>query len=346
MKTYRDEETGYEIRVLTDSPNGCTKPYFDMECTTPDGSRAMVTESLDPQSKLWLVDVETGEKDLLLELGPGDTFSVPPTRDYGLLHRGETRSSHRCDLSTGELEQIGETPFCGRATSVLTTFQNGTLVASYQHERSYYVLGVTELSTGKCEVVYRTDQLTNHTQACPGDNESILHIHETGGDAIQRMWMFNYRERINRPYFVEQLDDLVTHECWTRSGKSVMFCNLGAATRFSFSEEPDELWLGRRDGQGFRCVAKGRYLHGAPDTQERWIVADDEQTGTITLVDVASGEDIPLASGLFPPTGAEHCHPSFNRRDDRVILTLPLPDGTVQVGAIDLRQVAAWAEKM
>ena len=64
-----------------------------------------------------------------------------------------------------------------------------------------------------------------------------------------------------------------------------------------------------------------------------------------SLVDVESGENIPLASALFPPTGAEHCHPSFNRRGDMAILTLPLPDGSVQVGAIDLRRVDAWAEK-
>ena len=343
MKTYRDKETGFDIRVLTDTESWSTKPYFDFECTTVNDELAFVSENSEGKRNLWFVNIETGEKDLFLELGSGDRFSVPLNREYGLLFKGETKGIYRCDLTSGEQSQLGEVPFCLSATSGQTTFQDGTLVASYQHRKKYYFIGVTDLKTGKCEMVYRTDQWTNHTQACPTDNENILYVHETGGDAVQRMWMFNYREGSNRPYFVEQENDWITHELWSRSGESVMFCRLFSAARIS--DEPDELWIGHKDGQRFKCVAKGSYLHGAPDASDKWIVADDSRTGWITLVDLETGENIVLATGLFPSSGAAHCHPSFNRRGDQVILTLPFSDENVQAGVIDLKQVDAWAKK-
>lgn len=339
MQTYADTESGYEIRVLTDGVTH-TKPYFDTETTAPDDTRAFATESLEDAKRLWAVDVRTGEKDLLVELGAGDRFCAPLSRDVGYVFRGKDKTINRCDLATGQIEPIADAPFCQAATSGHTEFQNGMLAASYKHERAYYVLAVTDPKTGKSEIVHRTDQLTNHTQACPGDDESLLHINETGGDALQRMWMFNVREGIDRPYFIEKLDDWVTHECWTRSGDHVMFIKCKAAT--GRTDDPDELWYGSRDGQSFRCVGKGHYHHGAPDVTERWIVADDTRSGTITLLDTESGENHLLASGLKPNGGAEHCHPSFNRRGDMVLLTLPRPGKGVQVGVIELGQVEAW----
>jgi len=339
MNTYCDAETGYEIRILTEGGR-YTKPYFDTETTTTDDARAIVTESGESGRKLWLVDVVTGEKDLLIELGGGDRFCAPLNGEGGWLFLGASKTIHRVDLSTGALTAIGEVPFCRGATSGLTEFRNGMLAASYQHDRMYYVLGVTDPTSGKSEVVFRTDQLTNHAQACPGDDESLLFVHETGGDALQRMWMFNVREGIERPYFIEQLDDWVTHECWTRSGDQVMFCKAKAAT--GRTDEPDELWYGQRDGQGFRCVGKGHYHHGAPDVSARWIVADDSRTGTITLLDTQTGENHLIATGMRPRGGAEHCHPSFNRKGNQVLFTAPREGEGIHVAAVDLAQVAAW----
>ncbi len=314
MEIYQDAGTGYEVRVLT---SGVThvKPYFDTETTTPDDKRAFATESTEEGRRLWLVDVRTGDRDLLVELTGGDRFCAPLGRDSGYVFRGDSKTISRCDLSTGKMETIGDAPFCRKATSGHTEFANGMLAASYQHERAYYVLAVTDPETGKSEIVHRTDQLTNHTQACPGDSKSLLHINETGGDSLQRMWMFNVREGIDRPYFIEKLEDWVTHECWTRSGNRVMFIKCKAAT-------------GRTSD---------------PDVTERWIVADDTRTGTITLLDTETGENHLLLTGLKPSGGYEHCHPSFNRAGDSVLLTLPRPGKGVQVGVIDLRQVGPWS---
>ncbi len=341
MKRYCDGTTGYEICILTENGR-YTKPYFDTETTTPDDQKAIVTESKESGSVLWLVDVATGKRDLLIDMKGGDRFCAPLNGTGGWFFNGASKTIHRVDLSTGEQTAVGDVPFCRSATSGHTEFRNGVLAASYQHERMYYVLGVTDIKSGKSEIVFRTDQHTNHAQACPGDDESLLFVHETGGDALQRMWMFNVREGMERPYFIEQLDDWVTHECWTRSGNRVMFCKAKAAT--GRTREPDEIWYGQKDGQGFWCVGKGHYHHGAPDVSERWIVADDTRTGTITLLDTKTGENHLLATGMRPKGGAEHCHPSFNRKGNQVLFTAPREGEGVHVAVVDLEQVKAWRE--
>lgn len=351
MIVYNDPQTGYEVRVLTKGPNN-TKPYFDTEATTPDDARALVTECSKSGQKLWIVDVQSAHRDLLLELKDGDRFCAPLGAPHGWVYLGQTKTIHRVNLFTGDLEEVADASFCRTPTSGHTEFKNGLLAASYKHDRAYYILAVTDPQTGKSEIIHRTDQLTNHTQACPGDNESLLHINETGGDALQRMWMFNVREGIDRPYYVEKLNDWVTHECWTRSGDQVMFCNIKAGRgktkndpqigHYS-TDELDEIWYGARDGQAFRCVGKGNYLHAAPDVTERWIVADDDRTGTITLLDTKTGHNHLLLTGLKPRDGSEHCHPSFNREGDMVLFTMPRSGEGIQVGVFDLSQVSEWS---
>jgi hypothetical protein len=345
MRTYEDPQTGYEVRVLTEGAEGTThtKPYFDTESTTPDDALAFATESADDGSRLWLVDVNSGDRDLLIQLRGDDRFCAPLNVAHGWVYLSKKKTINRIDLTSGKLDEVADASFCRSPTSVHTEFKDGMLAASYRHDRAYHVLAVTDPKSGKSEIIHRTDQLTTHTQACPGDNESLLHANETGGDALQRMWMFNAREGIDRPYFIEKLDDWVTHECWTRSGTQVMFCKLNVLT--GRSEEPDEIWYGARDGQSFRCVGKGNYHHGAPDVTERWIVADDARTGTVTLLDSTTGQNHLLATGLRirEQIGAEHAHPSFNRKGDMVLLTLSSSGEGVQVGAIDLHQVKAWS---
>lgn len=345
MTTYQDPQTGYKIRILTEGGK-YTKPYFDTESTTPDDKCVIATELSQDKQNLWLIDVDSGDRDLLIELNPDDRFCAPLNASHAWVFLNKTKTINRINLANGTLDEVANVSFCRSSTSGHTEFKNGILAASYHHDRAYYVLAVTDTKSGQSEIIHRTDQLTTHTQACPGDNENLLHVNETGGDALQRMWMFNVRENIDRPYFIEKLDDWVTHECWTRSGNQVLFCKLNVLT--GRSKKPDEIWYGDKDGQSFRCVGKGNYHHGAPDVTERWIVADDARTGTITLLDTQTGKNHLLATGLRirEQIGAEHAHPSFNRKGDMVLFTISRPEEDVQVGAIDLHQVPIWSKSL
>ena len=183
MRTCQDRETGYTVRVLTEGA-AHTKPYFDTESTTPDDTRAFATETLPEGEKLWLIDLTSGDRELLIELKRGDRFAAPLNVSHGWVYLAETKTINRVDLSTGALEEVADASFCRWPTSGHTELADGTLVASYKHDRAYYVLAVTDPRSGKSQIIHRTDQLTIHTQACPGDNESVLHVNETGGAAL------------------------------------------------------------------------------------------------------------------------------------------------------------------
>ena len=104
MRTYEDRETGYTVRVLTEGA-AHTKPYFDNESTTPDDARAFATEVTDAGEKgaagerLWLVDVDSGDRELLIELK--SHAEKAEERMYGALELVDVpvRSRARADCS-------------------------------------------------------------------------------------------------------------------------------------------------------------------------------------------------------------------------------------------------------
>ena len=55
-----------------------------------------------------------------------------------------------------------------------------------------------------------TDQRLGHSQICPSDGNLLFYIHETGGDALQRTWMFDVEYRMARPYYVEHPNEWIT----------------------------------------------------------------------------------------------------------------------------------------
>ncbi|MCL2267221.1 MAG: hypothetical protein FWC17_05580, partial [Treponema sp.] len=59
----------------------------------------------------------------------------------------------------------------------------------------------------------------------------------------------------------------------------------------------------------------------------------------ITLINAQTGREEPLANLAEPNTGAEHMHPSFNRKGDVVLFNSPIEKGFCNVCAIELDQV-------
>jgi oligogalacturonide lyase len=162
-----------------------------------------------------------------------------------------------------------------------------------------------------------------------------MYIHETTGDALQRIWMFDYPTRTVRPYYVEKEGDWITHEVWSADGDYLYF------TRY-----PREIIRGTRDGHNFRVMAESdQYLHSAPDRSGKWITAD-RITGVhmgwknqVVLINAETGAEEVLANLAQPKTGAEHPHPSFNRAGNVVLFNSPVENAFCNVCAIELNQV-------
>ena len=332
---YKDDNTGYVIRQFTDSKERSHKFYYTTESFTADDKYFFYRRDTDNgKSALYRVEYATGHQELALT----DEYShmcLDYNSSFAFARKGD--GLYRLDTATGKIDEVGAFP-AGECKGHLSVSKSGLVWCSYQQANKIYALLVIDPKTGKHEIVWQDDHFLNHCQACPGDDETVMYVHETGGDALQRIWMFDYPTRTVRPYFVEKEGDWITHEVWTADGEYLYFVRY-----------PNHIMRGTRDGHSFKSVAQStQFLHCAPDRSGKWLAAD-RVTGVyrgwknqITLVNAETGVEHVLANLEEPNTGAEHPHPSFNRVGNVVLFNKPIDKGFCNVCAIDLSQVPVF----
>ena len=323
MQTCQDSHTGLAYTLLTKGTYPCRKFYFSMESWTTDDQWILYHEDRPGASALHKVHQETGEDVLLAENAP--FFGSARRRDIGYWCADDRLIE--LDIRTGEQRAVAELPRGLRAQGHYTTSLSGLVVNTYKEADGINAVVVTNPKTGQSDVCYRTDTPLGHGQFCPGDDDTLFFVHETGGDALQRMWMLTLSQRIARPFFVEQEGDWITHETWDAQGEEV-----------SFIRWPHALMAGMKNGQSFRTIARGEYHHAAPNAAKTHYAADRTSQGTILLLDAASGAERVLLTNQKALVGEDHCHPSFNRAGTKIAFSAP-GGGICQVGMLDLAQV-------
>ncbi|MCL2015191.1 MAG: oligogalacturonate lyase family protein [Defluviitaleaceae bacterium] len=329
---YKDPGTGYTIQQFTNSKGRSSKFYFSTESFTSDDKYFYYVRNEDDKSATYRVEFATGHQELALN-EEYKHFGMDYLRDFAYVRKNDSVFS--MNTNTGELKEIGELPAGGSCTSHLTASKSGLIWCSYHQAHKIYALVVLDPKTGQSEVVWQDDHRLGHCQACPGDDDTIMYVHETLGDALQRIWLFDYPTRTVRPYYVEKEGDWITHEVWTADGEYLYFMRY-----------PHQIMRGTRDGHNFKVMAEStQFLHCAPDRSGKWITAD-RMTGVykgwknqITLVNAETGVEEVLANTAEPATGAEHPHPSFNRAGNVVIFNQPIEKGFCNVCTIQLDQV-------
>lgn len=337
--TYRDAVTGYEIRQYTQGPERNTKLYFTTENFTVDDRFYFCNRQIPEKNEvyqgkgeLYKVEVETGE----MKMVAGSDyrgFAMDRFENYGVMTKGNIVCRYECD--TDQITEIGALPEGGNITGHLTISRSGLIVCGYKQRNCIYALVIMDQKTGKSEVVYQSDYNLGHTQVCPTDDNFIFFVHETGGDALQRMWLFDRKASVARPYYVEMENEWITHEVWTADGENIVFMKL-----------PCFMMMGTKDGHSFRVVAKeDQLLHPGVSHDSKWFCADRigylgvESPNLVYLFNGETGNPLVLASTDTPGTGADHLHPSFNRKGDMILFNRPFDNGTTQVCLIDLNQV-------
>ena len=328
---FKDPLTGYTIKQFTNSKERSSKFYFTTESFTTDDKYFFYVRAEDGKSAVYRVEYATGIQELALN-EEYKHFGM----DYnsGFAYARKNDSIYKFDTLSGSLSEVGSLP-AGRCTGHLSVSKSGLIWSSYQLANKIYALVTLDPKKGEGEVVWKDDHILGHCQACPGDDESVMYIHETTGDALQRIWMFDYPSRSVRPYYVEKEGDWITHEVWTADGDYLYFMRY-----------PNQIMRGTRDGHNFKVMAEStQYLHCAPDRAGDWITAD-RITGVymgwknqIMLINAQTGKEEVLASLAEPKTGAEHPHPSFNRAGNIVLFNSPIENGFCNVCAIELEQV-------
>lgn len=331
----KDDRTGVVVRQYTKGAQRCAKAYFTTESFTSD-DRFFFYYRDEPSARvLYRVEISDGHEERVFEDAPrGHSFGMDYLRDSAYVRGGDT--VYRLDVYTGALTPVGELPR-GVNTSHLTVSKSGFVWCSYQQANKIYALIRLDPAKGETRVMFQDDHNLGHCQACPGDDDTVMFVHETGGDALQRIWMYDVPTGAVRPYYVEKEGDWITHEVWGANGDYLYFISI-----------PNQIIRGTRDGHRFDVLAdnRRRYLHCAPDRSGRWLTADrinwQDSAGEfseVVLINARTGMEIPLATTGKPATGDDHMHPAFNRRGDVVLFSCPDENGIAQVCSVDLSQV-------
>lgn len=341
LVTYKDSVTGFEIRQYTQGPERNTKLYFTTENFTTDDRYFFFNRQMPEGTKkevysgkgeLFKAEVETGEVRMVAG-SEYSGFAMDRFENYGVMTKGNIVCRYECD--NDKIIELGELPAGGHITGHLTTSKSGMIVCSYQQRNCIFALVMLDPKTGKSEVVYQSDYHLGHTQVCPTDENTIFFIHETGGDALQRMWLFDVKTSTARPYYVEAEGEWITHEVWTADGENIVFMKL-----------PSNIMMGTKDGHNFRVVTKGeQLLHPGVSRDSKWFCADRisylgvESPNLVYLINGETGKSLAVASTDKPRSGADHLHPSFNRKGDMMLFNRPFDNGSTQVCLIDLNKV-------
>ena len=325
---WQDKGTGYVVKQFTNSKERSSKFYFTTESFTSDDKYFFYTREEGGKSSVYRVEYATGYQEMVLGEGYGH-MGMDYHRDHAYVRKGDM--VYRFHTLSCKLEEVGEMP-PGRCTGHLSVSKSGLVWSGYQLANKIYALVVLNPVNGESQVVWKDDHCLGHCQACPGDDETVMYIHETTGDALQRIWMFDFPTRTVRPYYVEKEGDWITHEVWSADGDYLYFMKY-----------PHHIMRGTRDGHNFKIMAEStQYLHVAPDRSGKWITAD-RMTGVykgwkneVVLINAENGEEKVLVNTAEPNTGAEHPHPSFNRAGNVVLFNMPVEKGFCNVCAVEV----------
>lgn len=327
-----DPVTGLEFVYLTPADTLCRKMYFSGESFTPFESCVLFFHFPQGGAQLVMLTLATGSEQVLADAADGwniHTFGLAREKDEGYIIKGS--EVYALDIPSGATRRLASLPERAQPCGHYTASKNGLLPMTFKLSNGIHCLALTDPVKGETDLLYYSDTPLGHCQACPGDDNTVFFCHETGGDALQRMWHFDVAQRRAYPYYVERWGEWITHECWSADGRFM-----------TFIKAPDEIWTGTADGRNFRLVSKSKeYHHCAPSRSMRWITADRSQYGEVVLVNVETGEDTVLVTGHIPPEGADHQHPSFNRTGDKVLFSAPA-GGSCRVGLVDLNQIEGF----
>ena len=349
MKIYRDPVTEYEIRRYTEGPERNSKLYFTCENFSADDQYFFfMKQQLEEKNDggCYRANVETGEIERVCDHNYRG-FATDREKNIGYVCKNNTEV-YSVDLGTKEMTKLGDLPKFGNITGHLTAANTGRIACSYHLGSKFYALVILDPDK-EAEVVYQTDICLGHAQICPTDENLIFYIHETGGDAFQRTWMYDVRERYHRPFYVEHPNEWITHEVWSSDGSEMAIMKLDPAS-FVDGEKGEthtgNIIIADKDGRHFDIKASGlQLLHPCISRDKKWLCADrisylgtEVQEGVV-LIERATGKLKLIATTHKCKTGADHQHPSFNRKGDMILFSNPDENGIAQVCVIDLEQV-------
>ena len=255
MSSYIDKKTGKEIIKLTET--GVNFHFYFTENSFNADDNTIIYVHMDgtlanPESKrnLFSLDLRTGVRTQLTDF---DATDLSPkifnkSNDGKTLFYNTGRELYSIDVKSGVHTLLAICPVGYTFGSISVSHDNryvaiiaggesyakvksthenygGFLENFYGHKSGRVMIAAADGSG--FETIYEDTHWLGHVQFAPDTNEFITYCHEGPWNYVQqRIWMLNTITRRSKPCYVQEQNDSVGHEFWTRDGL-VFFDNRG-----------------------------------------------------------------------------------------------------------------------
>jgi len=347
---YRDPVTGRLVTRLTGLQNSCHHPYFYCRAFTPDSRFLLYSSNRTASEGLYLLDLKTGESQLLVEKAGIDTFQCTLTPCGHFLYYSAGNTLYRLKLATLQTEEIyhQKPPYNGRGIypGFSDDFQYVLLAQMHQEDvfpgkqgwdffepqcrmKPRCRLVLLNLRNGQEKVVLEEKCWLAHPQIRPGDSQTLMYCHEGPRHLIDaRIWLIKADGTGKRPLGYVNTPDIVTHEYFTPCGRYVAYTHFPEVFGKQGSIRMWEIDTGREIDLG----KVHNYSHPYHSPDSAFIVGDevkkeDPSSACIWLFHVSSRREkaLCLHGSSFASRGQStqdaHPHPSFSPDGSLVVFT-------------------------
>lgn len=345
MKTYKDERTGRLVTALTTSPANDDKIYQTHPSWTADGRWVVFQSDRTSTHQLFAVHETTGDIVQLTD-GPSAHSSACLSRRRNALLMTEGRHILHLDFDALLAEATSESNTL--RSKIVGQLPDGAQLSglpSWDSNEEVLYLGLEwpegpvnrrwsihslDITSGKLTELLRQDFRITHVQANPFVTGLFMYAQETGGDAVQRMWVAKADRSLDQPFYRETYDEWVTHEVWWDEDHAL----------FTIWPRNEEM---RKKPHGIASVdLKGTlkinsvfpYWHVTGARGSLWAVGDTFE-GDMFRVDLMTGERLLLTQGHRIRRSGLHPHQTM-RPDGKRVLFVSHHFGNPDLFLIDL----------
>lgn len=362
MTSYIDKKSGREIIKLTNSGTNVHFYFTENSFTLGDKEiiyRRRVTSCANTQGEeLFAMNLETGESvqitDFASRFKETKYYTKTPDSRYIVFFGDE--DMYVLDRNTNETRLILKCPvgytLCSpnisRDAKYVAVAMNDipNLPKKYNHENyngfkeNFYAhkngnIALVKMDGTWSEIIFKDTHWLGHVQFAPDSNEYISYCHEGPWNYVQqRIWILNTITRTVKPCFIQEEDDSIGHEFWTRDGL-LCFDNRGKGHDGTITSDKKQAvtvtedsgdsipWIGfadkdcklvRRLDVPFYC----NHYHANIDNS--LLVADAVED--LVLIDIST--DIAELQTLCEHNTSwrwqdVHCHPCWSWSNDKIL---------------------------
>ena len=294
MRMFLDAQTKVKITQITDHPSTNHSLYFINPSCTCDVQTYIFVSDRSEELNLYAADAESGVITQLTDIDNLNPFSATPATDGREIYftaGGEVRA-----VSVDALEERLLAKCDGAVGNLHLSGDGSLLVTGVSHGSQRTITTISTDGSGS-KAAYTPPRAVGHIQFCPIDNDLILY----SSDIDQRMWLIHRNDLSDRPLYLHDATEWITHESW-----------LGETNQVIFTHWPYALKLIHKDADKASVIAAFNAWH-----------ASVRRDGSLIVCDTTC-PDIGLQL-IYPSTG-EHrtlCYPKSSNGGTRWAYNTP-----------------------